>query len=63
MEIPKYILYMHTDLEVSVDIMFTNNLTLLVIMSKRLKFTTLQYTQNRTEKELDRFFYEILDVF
>ena len=63
MEIPKYILYMHTDLEVSVDIMFTNNLTLLVIMSKRLKFTTVQYTQNRTEKELDRFFYEILDVF
>ena len=48
--IPKEILSMDTGLEVSVNIMFINNLAFLVIFSKILKLTTIEYIPNRLEK-------------
>ena len=51
-EIPKDILSTETGLEASVDVMFISKLDFLVIVSKRLKFTTIEYIPNRSEKEL-----------
>ena len=53
-EIPKEILSMNAGLEVSVNVMFVNNMALLVSVIKRLKFTTIKYTPNRLEKEISR---------
>ena len=39
---------MNTGLEVSVDIVFVNNLAFLVSVSKRLKFTLIEYIPNRS---------------
>ena len=54
---------MNTNLEVPVDVMFVNKLHFLVSASKRLKFTTVEYTPNRSEKELARSVNKILDVY
>ena len=45
--IPKEILSMDTGLEVFVGVMFVNNLAFLVSVSRRLKFTTIDYIPNR----------------
>ena len=59
---PKEILEMYADLEVYRDIMFINKLPFLVIVSKILQFTTIEYTPNRTEKELAKSVNKILHV-
>ena len=53
MEIPEEILGMNTYLDVLVDVMFVN----------KLKFKTIKYTPNRSEKELAQYFNKILDVY
>ena len=54
---------MNVGLEVSVDIMFFNKLDFLVSVSKRLKFTTIKYIPNRSEKELARSVNKIIYVY
>ena len=49
-EIPKDILSMNMGLEVSVNVMFINKLDFLVSVSKRLKFTTIEYIPKRLER-------------
>ena len=63
METPEDILSMNMGLEVSVDVMFFNKLDFLVSVSKRLKFTTIEYIPNRVEKELARSVNRILYVY
>ena len=53
-EIPEDILGMNINLKVLVDVMFVNKLTFLVSVSKRLKFTKIEYIPNSLEKELAR---------
>ena len=48
--IPKDILSMNMGLEVSVNVMFINKLDFLVSVSKRLKFTTIEYIPKRLER-------------
>ena len=62
-EIPKQILSMNTGLEVSVDVMLINKLDFLVSVSKQLKFTTIEYTPNMSEKELARSVNKIIYVY
>ena len=62
-EIPKEILSMDTGLEVSVDVMFVNNMAFLVSVSKQLNFTTIDYIPNSPEKELARSVNKIIDVY
>ena len=62
-DIPKDIMRMDTGLEVSVDIMFVNKLDFLISVSRRLKFTTIEYISNSPEKELARPVNKIIDVY
>ena len=41
---------METGLEVPVNIMFVNKLAFLISVSRRIKFTTIEYIPNRSEK-------------
>ena len=50
-------------LEVSVDVMSVKNMDFLVSVSKRLKFVTIEYIPNRSEKELARSVNKIIDVY
>ena len=47
-DIPEDILGMNAALEVSVEVMFVNKLAFLVSVSRRLKFTTIEYIYNRS---------------
>ena len=42
-KIPKDILQLHKTVPVAADIIFFNRITFLVIISRRVKFTTVQY--------------------
>ena len=48
-EIPREILELRKELEVSTNIMFINKLTFLVSISRRLKFTTIEYLSSKNE--------------
>ena len=61
--ITKEILSMNADLEVSGNVIFINKMSLLVSVSKRLKFATIEYIPNRLEKDLDRSVNKIIDVY
>ena len=50
--IPEEVLGINTKLEVLFYVIFFNKLPFLVSVSKRLKFTTIEYILNRLEKEL-----------
>ena len=54
---------MNMGLEVSVDVMSVKNMDFLVSVSKRLKFVTIEYIPNRSEKELARSVNKIIDVY
>ena len=54
---------MNTDLEASVDVMFINRMNFLVRANKRLKFTTVDYIPNQSEKDLARSVNRMLDVY
>ena len=54
---------MNTSLEVSVDVMFVKNLAFLVSVRKRLKFTMIKYTPNRSDKDIARSVNKIIDVY
>ena len=54
---------MNTGLDVSVDVMFINKLTFLVSVSKQLKFNTIEYIPNRSERELARSISKIIDIY
>ena len=43
--------------------MFVNNMPFLMIIIKRLKFTTIEYIPNRSDKELARPVNKILDIY
>ena len=62
-KIPKGILEINTNLEVSVDGMFVKRFLFLVSASKKLKFSTIEYIPKRSEKNLDRYVNKILDVY
>ena len=47
----------------SVDIIFINMLAFLVSMSKRLKFTKIEYIPNELKKELAMSVNNLLDVY
>ena len=48
-EIPREILKSRKELEVSTDIMFINKLLFLVSISRRLKFTTIEYISSKNK--------------
>ena len=48
-EIPSEILESHKELEVSTYIMFIKRLSFLVSISRRLKFTTIEYLSSKNE--------------
>ena len=62
-KIPKGILEINTNLEISVDGMFVKKFLFLVSASKNLKFSTINYTPKMSEKELARYVNKILDVY
>ena len=51
-DIPKEILESRKELEVSTDIIFINKLPFLVSISRRLKFTTIEYLSSKNKKAL-----------
>ena len=62
-EIPKEILKMNNNLEVSVDLMDFNKMPFLVSVSKQLKFSTIEYIPNRSYKELAISVNKMLDIY
>ena len=54
---------MNACMEVSVDVVFVNKLNFMVSVIKRLKFTTIEYTPNRSEEELVRSVNKNIDVY
>ena len=61
--IPKETMSINTGLEVSVDVMFINKIALLVSVSKQLKFTRIEYTPNKSYKDLSSSNNKIADVY
>ena len=51
-EIPREVLHSRKELEVSTDIMFINKLPFLVRISRRLKFTTIDYLPSKNKVAL-----------
>ena len=62
-KIPEEILSINLGLEVSEDVMFVKNLAFLVSVSNIIKFKTIKYTPNSSEKELARSVNKIIDVY
>ena len=59
-EIPREILELRKELEVSTDIMFINKLLFLVSISQGLKFTTIEYLPIKNEIALVTSFNKIV---
>ena len=61
--IPREILKSRKELEVSMDIMFINKIPFLVRISRRLKFTTIEYLSSKNEIALVTYTNKIVSYY
>jgi hypothetical protein len=61
-EIPKEILVLNKDLTVAADIMFVNGLPFVTSISRKLKFTTIEYVTSRSETNLVKSLLKIVSL-
>jgi hypothetical protein len=62
-EIPKEILDLNKDLTVAADVMFLNGLPLVTSISRKVKFTTIEYVTTRSEPNLIKSLLKIVSLY
>jgi hypothetical protein len=61
-EIPKEILDLNKDLTVAADIIFVNGMPFVTSISRKVKFTTIQYVTSRSETNLVKSLLKIISL-
>jgi hypothetical protein len=62
-EIPKAILDLNKDVTMAADVMFVNGLPFVTTISRKIKFTTIEYVTNRSEPNLIKLLLKIISLY
>jgi dimeric dUTPase (all-alpha-NTP-PPase superfamily) len=62
-EIPKDILDLNKDVTMAADVMFVNGLLFVTTISRKIKFTTIEYVTNRSEPNLIKSLLKIIYLY
>jgi hypothetical protein len=62
-EIPKAILDLNKDVTMAADVMFVNGLPFVTTISRKRKFTTIEYVTSRSEPNLIKSLLKIISLY
>jgi hypothetical protein len=62
-EIPRAILDLNKDVTMAADIMFVNGILFVTTISRKIKFTTIEYVTSRSEPNLTKSLLKIISLY